>query len=31
MTTEKFLFLFAKQTNQNLSNKRPMIHWHFRL
>jgi hypothetical protein len=25
MTTDKFLFLFAKQTNPNQTNRRPMV------
>ncbi len=27
----QFLFLFAKQTNPNLSNRRSMVHWYFPL
>ncbi len=27
----QFLFLFAKQANPNLSNRRPMVQWYFPL
>jgi len=31
MTTDNFLFLFAKQTNPNQSNRRSMVQWYFPL